>query len=332
MDEAAELDADRITVLDDPSGALTVAIARQRPDATVVVHCDSLRDERAVADQCANQELAVEIAPDYPTALTGTELVVLHLPRAVDALAEIAELTARLGADRVALVGGGRVKHLTRGLNDALARGFAGVHASLGRDKSRVLHARQRRAGLPDRWPRRRVDPELDLTIHAHGGVFAGTRVDRGTRLLLSALAEWHPTSGPVLDLGCGSGILAAVLARHHAGVAVHASDISAAAVRSAELTTAGSVHCQRSDGLSAWSDGSLGAVVTNPPFHIGAAKDSTPTLAMIADAGRVLRPGGELIMVYNAHLPYLPRLQHVGPTATLRRDRHYLVTRTVRR
>lgn len=331
LDESAGLPADRITVLDDPDGHLTAAVARRSPGATTVVHADSLRDERAVVDHCTAHGVPVTVATDLATAVTDTGLVVLRLPRSVDALAEIAEATARLGAPGVALVGGGRSKHLSHGLNDALARGFATVRASLGRDKSRVLHARDRRADVADRWPRRRTDPGLGLVIHAHGGVFAGTRVDRGTRMLLSVLAGWAGPRGPVLDLGCGSGVLAATIAQRWPDVPVLASDVSAAAVASAALTAGGAVRCRRADGLAGWGPESLAAIVTNPPFHVGAAKDSTPTMRMIDDAARVLRPGGELFMVYNAHLPYLPRLRRVGPTRIVARDRHYLVTRTVR-
>ena len=331
LDESVGLPADRITVLDDPDGHLTAAVARRSPGATVVVHTDSLRDERAVAGHCAAQDVSITVATDLAAAVTDTDLVLLRLPRSVDALTETAEVTARLAAPRVALVGGGRSKHLSHGLNDALARGFGSVRASLGRDKSRVLHARDRHADVADRWPRRRTDPELGLVIHAHGGVFAGTRVDRGTRLLLSVLADRTAPRGPVLDLGCGSGVLAATIARRWPDVPVLASDVSAAAVASAALTTGGAVRCRRADGLTDWGPESLGAIVTNPPFHVGAAKDSTPTMRMIADAGRVLRPGGELFMVYNAHLPYLPRLRRVGPTRIVARDRHYVVTHTVR-
>lgn len=331
LDETADLAADRIAVLDDPDGSLTAAVADRSPDAVVVAHCDSLRDERAVVAHCAEVRSPATIAADRAEALTGADLVVLRLPRSTDALAETAELAARLGSGTVVLAGGGRTKHLSRGLNDALAGGFGSVRASLGRDKSRVLHARDPRTDVPERWPRRRLDAELGLEVHAHGGVFAGTRLDRGTRLLLSALTDWEPPGGPVLDLGCGTGILAAMVTRRWPDLVVTASDVSAAAVASAALTTGGAVRCQRADGLSGWSPESLGAIVTNPPFHVGAAKDSTPTMQMISDAGRVLRPGGELIMVYNAHLPYLPRLRRIGATTILARDRHYLVTRTVR-
>ena len=57
----------------------------------------------------------------------------------------------------------------------------------------------------------------------------------------------------------------------------------------------------------------------------------STGSPRFIADAARVLVPGGELVLVYNSHLPYLPRLREVGPTEILAQDRSYLVTRTVR-
>jgi 16S rRNA (guanine1207-N2)-methyltransferase len=231
------------------------------------------------------------------------------------------------------LVGGARIKHLSRGLNDALGRGFASVHASLGRSKSRVLHAGEKKDAVPNRWPRHRFDDGLGFEVYAHGGVFAGTRVDRGTQLLLSALEKWRaPSEGPLLDLGCGSGILARWLIDHYPQRSIWASDVSAAAVASARQTLAGTtVQVERRDGLSGLESSSVGAIVSNPPFHVGAAKDSGPTIEMIKDASRVLRTGGELIMVYNSHLPYLQRLQRIGATKIIARDRNYLVTRSVK-
>ena len=52
----------------------------------------------------------------------------------------------------------------------------------------------------------------------------------------------------------------------------------------------------------------------------------------MIRRAGAVLRPGGELWLVYNSHLPYLPELRrHVGVTTIEARDRNYIVTRSLK-
>jgi 16S rRNA (guanine1207-N2)-methyltransferase len=48
-----------------------------------------------------------------------------------------------------------------------------------------------------------------------------------------------------------------------------------------------------------------LDFVVTNPPFHEGGAEDPSLGRAFIARAADVLRPGGTLWLVANAHLPY---------------------------
>ena len=327
LDELGEVPAGRVVVLGDETGALAGALV-ERAGEQVVVHSDSLAAERQVAQALAGAAGGGEVVPDLAEALTGAALVVLRLPKSLDALDEIARTAALLGTDDVRVVAGGRVKHMTPSMNDVLGASFEQVHASLGRQKSRVLHAAGPRT-VEQVWPRQRHHADLDLTIHAHGAAFAGTRVDAGTRLLLGQLDRLTDTDGTVVDLGCGTGVLAFVLARRFDDVV--AIDVSAAAVASAQLTTAGRVDVRRGDGLTDLADASVATIVSNPPFHVGTAKDSTPTLAMIADAKRVLRPGGELVLVYNSHLPYLPRLREVGATEILARDRSYLVTRTVR-
>ncbi|WP_256840490.1 class I SAM-dependent methyltransferase [Ornithinimicrobium faecis] len=321
LDELGELPSGRIAVLDDAHGALAAALA-DRTSSSVVAHSDSLVNERRLT------HLGVEIAADLTSALVGAQLVVLRLPKSLDALDEMARTAAQIGANDVRLVAGGRTKHMTPSMNAVLATSFEEVRASLGRQKSRVLHAAGPKA-VKQPWPQQRHHDDLGLTVHAHGAVFAGTRLDAGTALLISQLHHLTDTEGTVVDLGCGTGILAALLARRFANVT--AVDVSAAAVASARLTTSGSVDVRRADGLSEFADASIAAVVSNPPFHVGTTKDSTPTLKMIKDAGRVLISGGELLMVFNAHLPYLPRLKALGRTNILVRDNHYVVTRTIR-
>ncbi|MFX4285345.1 class I SAM-dependent methyltransferase [Janibacter sp. G349] len=344
LDELGEVPSGRVVVLGDETGALARALVERAGASTlqdprvlqgwagageqVVAHSDSLVAERQVAQALAGASGGGEVVPDLAEALTGAALVVLRLPKSLDALDEIARTAALLGTDDVRVVAGGRVKHMTPSMNEVLGASFEQVHASLGRQKSRVLHAAGPRT-VEQVWPRQRHHADLDLTIHAHGAAFAGTRIDAGTRLLLGQLDRLSGTDGTVVDLGCGTGVLASVLARRFDDVV--AIDVSAAAVASAQLTTAGAADVRRGDGLTDLADASVATIVSNPPFHVGTAKDSTPTLAMIADAKRVLRPGGELVLVYNSHLPYLPRLREVGPTEILARDRSYLVTRTVR-
>ena len=54
--------------------------------------------------------------------------------------------------------------------------------------------------------------------------------------------------------------------------------------------------------------------VIANPPFHHGRAGEPDLGAAFIVAAGRILKPGGRLLMVANRQLPYEATL-----TATFR-------------
>jgi 16S rRNA (guanine1207-N2)-methyltransferase len=323
LDEAGDL-GDVVLVVDDADGALaTAALGR---GARVLAACDDIRDEELLPSGATVVDLTGE--PDLSEVTT----VLWRLPKAVAAVEDIAEVLALRCAPDVHVSAGGRDKHLVPAMNDALRASFGEVSASRGQQKSRVLRASA--PSSPDRtWPHRATNTELGLEVLAYGNVFGGTTLDRGTRLLLSALRNGQPVSGRALDLGCGSGIVAAVLAG--LGWDVLACDASAAAVASTTQTAQAngfSIGAQRADGIPLdMTD--LDLVACNPPFHRGAAKDSSAAFAMVADAGRALRQGGELWLVFNSHLPYLPvATEQVGPTRVMVRDQSYLVTCSTKR
>jgi 16S rRNA (guanine1207-N2)-methyltransferase len=170
--------------------------------------------------------------------------------------------------------------------------------------------------------------------VVAYGGVFAGAALDAGTRLLL-AQADRFPAAADAIDLGCGTGLLAVALARLDPATKITAIDHAHTAVRSARATAeangvADRIDVRRTDGLSEVDAESVDLIVCNPPFHRGTAKDSSTALTMISDAARALRPGGELWLVYNTHLPYRSTLRTtIGPTELIAQDRDYLVTRS---
>lgn len=267
-------------------------------------------------------------------AVEGAELVLLDLPTSLDALEDIARTVATHAAPGVVLVAAGRSKHMTPRQNDVLGRAFEQVQAQRGVGKCRALHARGARPA-EDPTPRTAEEQTTGLQLVAHGGVFNGPRLDRGTRLLLTTQGHWPEPdrARDALDLGCGNGVLTAVLARR--GHTVTGIDVSRAAVASARATLAaneltGTVHL--ADGLAGTPSASADLVVTNPPFHVGAAKDSAPTLAMLRDAARVLRPGGELWCVYNSHLPYRQVAREVFTQVhEVARDREFTVLHAVR-
>ena len=343
LDEAAELlpvaGPGELVVVDDSYGALTLgAVAAGARD--VRVHQDPLVGELALARNAERTGLTgtYRSVPLGRELADGARLVLAKAPRSLDALRELTEVVAASAASDVTLLVGGRVKHMTHAMNDVLGVGFTDVHATLARQKSRVLVARGPRPGVTSSFPRCQEHPDPGLTVCAHGAVFAGTKVDAGTRALLAALPEAAPDARTALDLGCGTGVLATALALARPGLTVLASDQSASAVASAEETAAVNgvadrVRVTRDDAASTVADASVDLVVCNPPFHLGAAVVTGAADRLFAAAGRVLRPGGQLWCVYNNRLPHRAALRRlVGPTRVAASDRRFTVTVSTRR
>ena len=342
LDEAAALIAGcgpgEVAVVDDAYGALTLGAVALHGARDVRVAQDLLVGERALARNAERTGLTgtYRALPLGPELATGARLVLVQAPKALEALREIAEVLAASAAPDVTVLVGGRVKHMTHAMNDVLRDSFTDVSATLARQKSRVLIARGPRPS-PSSFPRRQEHPDLGLTVCAHGAAFAGTKIDIGTRTLLAALDRAAPATS-ALDLGCGTGILAAAMARSRPGLEVVAADQSAAAVASARATAEVNglgerIRVVRDDAADSLPDASVDLVVCNPPFHVGAAVGTTAADRLCVAAARVLRPGGQLWTVYNSALRYKPTLSRlVGPTHVAERTPKFTVTVSTRR
>ena len=333
LDEAAAYAGRPTVVVEDLVGSLVTGL----PDVQGFC-CDSLVDERAVTAAAPSVPVGHWLDP---ALLSGARLVVARLPKSLAALDELAGAVAAYAAPDVVLLAGGLVRHLSRGMNDVLAAHFGQVRATLGRYKARALVAEgpapaASAAGMAG-WPRRERHEAEDLTVCAHGGVFAGTGIDVGTRALLEVLDRLPPDAHEVVDLGSGNGVLAVGAARVLRRARVVGTDVSAAAVAStlstAEANGVGDrVDAIRTDGLEGVAPGSLDLVVCNPPFHRGTALDRTTTPHLFGQVGAALRPGGELWTVWNSHLPYLPMLRaRVGSTSVVTQNPRFTVTRSRR-
>jgi len=327
-----------LAVIGDAYGALTLG-ALGLGAREVRVHQDPLLGERALAANAARLELSGYVSLDLvPELVAGASLVLLRLPKSLDQLDEWAALIATHAAPDVTVLAAGMVKHMTRAQNEVLGRYFGSVQAGLARQKARVLTARlaaSRRSGGD--WPRTAFIDPPGITVSAHGGVFAGAALDIGTRFLLEHLDDANPGATMAIDLGCGTGIIAAALATARPELRVHACDSSAAAVASARETMrlndlADRVTVVRDDALGSLPDSSAELVVLNPPFHTGTTVTAGVGVRLIADAARVLAPGGELRVVFNSHLRYQPTLRRlVGETRQVARNSKFTVTSSVK-
>ncbi|MDP2872575.1 MAG: methyltransferase domain-containing protein, partial [Bacillota bacterium] len=122
------------------------------------------------------------------------------------------------------------------------------------------------------------------------------------------------PDSGAVLDLCTGTGLLARRIALRRPDVRVHGLDLDAAMIAEARRLNGGIANCSFSVGdvteLPA-DDASVDAVTCALGLHEMPAADVPRALA---EAWRVLRPGGQLLV-----LDFSPRPRRLGSRTALR-------------
>ncbi len=327
-----------VAVIGDRYGALTLGVAAGHGVTGIRVHQDSVTGELALVRNAAEAESAGVFSHHGLDAelLTGADVVLMQLPRSLAELTEIAESIAQHASADVTVFAGGRDKHMTPAMNAVLGASFGTVSAGRGRQKARVLTASAPiPPATPPSYPVTQYLADIDLSVVAHGAVFAGAKLDIGTRFLGSFADRMKPDARTAVDLGCGTGILACLLARTRQGTRVLATDRSAAATASARATAQANgldVDVFRDDAMSTLPGSSVDLVVCNPPFHEGASLHTGSAEKLFAAARRVLRPGGEMWTVYNTHLAYKKALSDaIGPTEVAGKNAKFTVTTSVR-
>lgn len=363
---ALDVPGPEIAVIGDEYGAITLALTDAGRQG-IRVHQDLATGRRALARNAGELGLDGFVPHELDAELlAGVRLVLLQLPKSLAELEEIADAVARWAAPDTVLVAGGRVKHMTLGQNEVLARSFARVQAERAERKSRLVVASEP-LPVPAEPPFPVTAQHDGLTLVAHGGAFAGPRLDIGTRVLLEVLglggeqlskneagrSGKRPSSPEnessrgvvhgsgaaptVVDLGCGTGALAVSYALAHPEARVIATDRSAAAVASARATAVANgvgdrVTVTHDDAASELPDASADVVLLNPPFHLGSSVHTGAATRLFEAAARLLRPGGELFTVYNSSLNYRAELARVvGETEQLHRTSKFTVTRSIR-
>lgn len=154
-------------------------------------------------------------------------------------------------------------------------------------------------------------EPRLiaDGRFMSRPGIFAWDRIDVASALLAEHLPE--KLAGRAADLGAGFGYLSAELLTRCPGI--KALDVYEAENRALELARVNLKSFEARTPIDyRWHDVAAGlpdtydVIVTNPPFHAQRGVDR-PDIGrrFISAAAESLRPGGQLWLVANRHLPY---------------------------
>lgn len=332
-------------VLHDAFGALAVALADRSP--TVVV--DSYSSAVAIERNCELNGIdpaAISVGSplDGLDGLDGpVSLLVVRPPRNLALLEHLLRAVRPLLAPDAVVVGAEMVKHLHSSTLAVFERVLGPTTTSRAHRRARVIECRPDPAIDPGPWA---WPTTFTLEPGAHRmtswpGVFAASRLDHGTALLLEHLPE---TDGPetIIDLGCGNGVLGTFAAIENPEAQVTFVDDSHLAVASAVATFRDNLGTERSAGFVVGNGlfdpevaepGSVGLVLTNPPFHEHRAMGDAVAWQMFTDAHRALRADGELWVVGNRHLAYHAKLHRIfGNCEVVGSSPKFVALRAVRR
>ncbi|MFP6593053.1 MAG: methyltransferase [Candidatus Latescibacterota bacterium] len=187
----------------------------------------------------------------------------------------------------------------------------------------------------PNPFPTQYYLEGTDWTLSSHAGVFCRERLDVGTRHLLEHIPA-SDSAQDIVDLGCGNGVVGLVAAQRNAQARVTFVDESYMAVASARHNWQAQLGDTRpavfevGDCLAPITTDSVDLILCNPPFHQHNAMGDTTAWRMFAEARRVLRSGGELLVVGNRHLAYHAKLRRLfGNCDVVDSDRRFVVLRS---
>jgi 23S rRNA (guanine1835-N2)-methyltransferase len=320
--------ANQILVGNDHQGALCTALS------PMALWTDSANSALALrANQHANGRAATPVI--YSTQPPPQfSLALLQIPKhAAFFEYQLAQLAGKMTPGSI-LYAAGMDKHLSPKAAALLEHYIGPTQRHRGRQKARLFSAVKSEHAAPA-GPSAFVyfSEALDAELTALPNVFSGDRLDRGTRLLLSALSAL-PNVDKLIDLGCGNGILGlASLHRRLASTVVFA-DESALAIASAKLNSArlfpalaSKIAFHHDDGLQAWTDEPAQLIVCNPPFHLDTHVDEFAGRHLLAQCVQKLTPGGQLCLVANRHLHYHALLKrHFGNCEQIAQDSKFNV------
>ena len=148
-------------------------------------------------------------------------------------------------------------------------------------------------------WERERPVPELRVPLYLNPGLTFGTGSHASTQLCLEGVEQYTQTGAPVLDLGCGSGILSIAALALGASIAV-AVDIDPKAVGVAyENAALNSIDATRYEVLAGdiLSDVSLQEKIAQQKYQLILANIVADViLPLAAPAKELLAPEGIFI------------------------------------
>ncbi|MEP6391104.1 MAG: class I SAM-dependent methyltransferase [Halioglobus sp.] len=329
--------ADDVLVVNDEHGALSIPLSAGHYKPTLWT--DSALSHLAIinnANSCNQKDPSLVWSIDSPPS---ANVVLMRVPKLLPYFEhQLATLSSRLAPGAVVEIAG-MDKHLSPRTGDIIERYLGPTTRHRGARKARRFTAivAKDQPSTPAALLSRQYDVKAPpLTLQSLPNVFSADRLDGGSQLLLSTLAQIKPAE-EVIDLACGNGVLGLAAIANGITGSLTFCDESAMAIESARrnvqhLPASGSLNIKYYHG-----DGLLGLTVRpdlilcNPPFHLHHVVDEFAGQRLLRQCAKVLKPDGSLLLVANRHLKYAPLLRrHFTQVERLVEDNRFVVWRAI--
>lgn len=302
-------------------------------------------------DRNGLERLEVYSILDLETLTSPLDCVVIKIPKSGAELVDVLHRIRPHVHAETRIIGAAMAKHIHTSTIETFESILGGTTTSLAKKKARLIFGTfdwSLQPG-PNPWPS--TWKAATSTLVNHGGGFSPTGLDVGTRFLLentSSFAELIPTTPEMVrtvDLGCGNGVVGLRMAQDFLAADINfvidAVDDSALAVAAAEASwqvTLPGVAEERAAFrhhhrlVEVVDKGSADLVVVNPPFHDDRVVGDETAWSMFTDAHKVLRLGGQLLVVGNRHLAYHAKLKKIfGQVDTVASNKRFVLLRAHR-
>ncbi|WP_116474570.1 methyltransferase [Zobellella maritima] len=326
-----------LVIVNDAFGALTLALHRYRPCTLLDSRVSELalehnaRDNHISADwQCLN---SLEEWPQAPG------LVLLKLPKINAMLEHQLAALSRVMGPATRIIAGAKARDVHSSTLKLFERYIGPTHTSLAWKKARLIFAEPDMGKVPSPAPEVQCWPleGTDFTIHNLANVFSRGSLDVGARFMLDHIPGNRPDR--IIDLGCGNGVLGLMALARNPQARVTFVDESYMAVASARLNVSHNLpdalarsQFMVNNCLEGMGPDEADLVLCNPPFHQQQAITDHIAWQMFVDSKRVLRRGGELLLVANRHLDYHQKLKRLfGNQRVVASNRKFVILKAIK-
>lgn len=284
-------------------------------------HLNSLNPFWLSDSACAHRALTLNLTQNQLAPLrcsSSDELpnerytcIAIKARRGLAALRQDLNLALQIAAPDAHIYLAGMAKHIPPGTLDIL-REFGELSVLPTVKKARLYHLQNLR-GAHFNTPK--MLPIKDTIFQGFEGVFATSRIDEGTALLLSLLPAVDKHA-QYADLCCGTGIIGLNLLQKGAEKVDFFDEYKPALNNTRfnlqQITQSHQTQCYWQDGMQDAAPEFYDAIFCNPPFHEQNVVGEHIAWRLFDQARGSLKKGGTLYVVCNRHLNYLPRLKQL--------------------